>query len=356
MAPTVQTPLTKMLGIKYPIMLAGMAKVSNAELAAAVSLAGGCGVIGGVSKTPKQLRADIKELKHCLGGRDVPFGVDLLLPKVGGGARKTNKDYTKGALPEIVDILCEEKPTIFVSAVGVAPKWVVEKLHGAGIICANMVGSPKHVRAALANGVDMIIAQGHEGGGHTGDITTTVLIPQVADLCRGKKNFFGQDVVVVAAGGIYDGRGLAAALTFGAAGVWVGTAFITAQESGATPMHQKMVIEHNSWDTIRTSAMTGRPCRMIKTDYINEWENGSRRAEREALEAQGIVAYAHDVHETRKRGEHFDVARTFPQFAGQAIGGITQVRPAAAIIEDMMTGACTVLTEKAKLVTYQASL
>jgi NAD(P)H-dependent flavin oxidoreductase YrpB (nitropropane dioxygenase family) len=255
-----------------------------------------------------------------------------------------------------VDILCEEKPKLFVSAVGVAPKWVVDRLHEAGIICANMVGSPKHVKAALANGVDMIIAQGHEGGGHTGEIATSVLIPQVVDACRGKKNFFGGDVVVVAAGGIYDGRGLAAALTFGASGVWVGTAFITAKESGATPMHQKMVIEHNSWDTIRTSAMTGRPCRMIKTDYISEWEYGSRRAEREELEAKGIVAYAHDVHSTRKRGEHFDVARTYPQFAGQCIGGIKSVRPAKDIIEDMMTGACTVLTENAQRIVHQANL
>jgi NAD(P)H-dependent flavin oxidoreductase YrpB (nitropropane dioxygenase family) len=198
----------------------------------------------------------------------MPFGVDLLLPKVGDGARATNKDYTGGNLGEIIDILIEEKVPLFVSAVGVPPKWAVDKLHAAGIVCANMVGAPHHVQKALDVGVDLIIAQGTEAGGHTGDVATSVLVPCCVDICEGKKNFFGQPVTVVAAGGIFDGRGLAASLCFGASGVWVGTRFIACDEAGSGPFHRKRVVECKATDTTRTTAFTGRPCRVLKTPYV----------------------------------------------------------------------------------------
>merc|ERR1719192_1131334 len=111
---------------------------------------------------------------------------------------------------------------LFVSAVGVPPKYVVEKLHANGIPVMNMMGSPNHVAKALDAGVDIICAQGGEGGGHTGDVATSILIPTVVDLCRGKKSpLTGEPIIVVAAGGIFDGRGLAMALSYGACGIWV---------------------------------------------------------------------------------------------------------------------------------------
>jgi len=337
-----ETELTRLLGTRHPLLLAGMAKVSNARLAAEVSRAGGCGVIGGVSKTPAQLRADVRELRAALAADGLPFGVDLLLPQVGGSARKTNKDYTRGKLEAMIDILCEEKPTLFVSAVGVPPKWAVDRLHDAGILVANMVGRPKHAAKALAVGADIIIAQGYEAGGHTGEIATSVLIPQVVDACRGHKNMKGGPVVVVAAGGIYDGRGVAMALALGASGVWVGTRFIMAEESGATHVHQQLVIKSESDSTIRTTLYTGRPARCIKNEYIVDYET-NRRDRIKELESQGTIVWAHDIDTAQKEGSGFDMLKSFPQPAGQAIGGISKVQPAREIVEEMMAEARRVI-------------
>jgi len=200
------------LNIRHPILLAGMAVVSNAKLASAVSNAGGLGVIGAgyPNPSPLRLRDMISELQSLL---DDPtnFGVDLLIPQVGGNARKTNYDYTKGKLPEMIDIICASKCKLFVCAVGVPPRWMVDKLHAAGVLVMNMAGSPKHVTKALAAGVDAICAQGYEAGGHTGDIATMVLVPKICSMCRGKISpLTGKPVSVVAAGGIYNGATFAA--------------------------------------------------------------------------------------------------------------------------------------------------
>ncbi|KAJ3521599.1 hypothetical protein NM688_g8997 [Phlebia brevispora] len=208
------TPLTKAFNIKHPVMLAGMNVAAGPKLAAAVTNAGGIGVIGGIRQSPKMLEESIKELKSYLEDKDAPFGVDLLIPQIGGGARKTNYDYTEGRLPELTEVIIRNKATLFVCAVGVPPKDMVDKLHAAGIFVMNMVGHPKHVSKALAQGVDIICAQGGEGGGHTGDTPFSVLIPACVDLCTNTKSpLTGQPVLVVAAGGIADGRGLAAALS-----------------------------------------------------------------------------------------------------------------------------------------------
>ena len=158
------TPLTTLLGIKHPILLAGMARTSGGPLAAAVSNAGGLGCIGGLGYTPQQLRDIIHELKSHLSSQDLSFGVDLALPQIGGSARKTNHDYTKGQLDELITVTIEEGAKLFISAVGVPPKKVIERLHEAGILVMNMVGHPKHAKKALDAGVDIVCAQGGEGG------------------------------------------------------------------------------------------------------------------------------------------------------------------------------------------------
>merc|ERR1719343_1815384 len=156
--------------------------------------------------TPKVLKQEIDMLRAALKDKSAPFGVDLAIPQIGGGARKTNHDYTHGKLDELTDIIIKEKAAIFVCAVGVPPKAMVDKLHAAGIPIMNMVGHPNHVLKALDAGVDMICAQGGEGGGHTGEVATSVLLPMVVDLCKGRKSpLTGKQVPVVAAGGIYDG-------------------------------------------------------------------------------------------------------------------------------------------------------
>lgn len=171
---TIETPLTKLLGIKYPIILAGMNKAAGPKLAAAVTNAGGLGVIGGVGFTPRILKLTIKHLKKALNDPKAPFGVDLLIPQVGGKSRKTNYDYTKGKLNDLIDVIIDSGAKLFVCAVGVPPTEVVEKLHSANILVMNMVGAPKHVSKAIAQGVDIICAQGSEGGGHTGEYHMTI--------------------------------------------------------------------------------------------------------------------------------------------------------------------------------------
>lgn len=348
MSETIVTPLTKFLGITHPILLAGMNVAAGPELAAAVTNAGGLGVIGGVGYKPAMLRDQIQELKSGLNDPTAPFGVDLLLPKVGGGARATNKDYTKGTLPELIDIIIEEKARLFVSAVGVPPKWAVEKLHAAGILVMNMIGAPKHVKYALAAGVDIICAQGGEGGGHTGDVATSILIPAVVDLCRGKKSSFtGRDIFVVAAGGISDGRGLAMSLSLGADAVWVGTRFICSEEAGAPPRHQQSVLTAGYHDTIRTIIYTGRPMRVRKSAYIQDWE--ARPDEIKGLTSKGIIPVEHDMQRLADEGKEVSFEEQMakmPLLMGQVAASVTQIKPAKEIIDDMVAVAVATFRER----------
>lgn len=137
------TPLTEALGIRHPVMLAGMDTTSSSEMVAAVANAGGFGCLGGVAYTPNILREMIAETKSKFEDPSTPFGVDLLLPQVGGSARKTNEDYTRGHLNELIDVIIEAGTKLFVSAVGVPPKWAVDKLHENGVLYANIIGHPK---------------------------------------------------------------------------------------------------------------------------------------------------------------------------------------------------------------------
>jgi len=328
--------------------MGGMNGVSHSDLASAVSNAGGIGSIGGLTMTPKVLRQEIGWLKDGLKDRSTPFGVDLAIPQVGGNARKTNHDYTHGHLPELIDIIVEEGTRLFICAVGVPPKWAVDKLHGGGVVIANMVGSVRNAEKALEAGVDIIIAQGTEGGGHTGDIGTMVLIPQVVDVCKGKVNNFGSPVVTVAAGGIFDGRGLAAALSLGAAGVWVGTRFICAEESSAPKAHKEKVLKAGSGDTIRTLVLSGRPLRLIPNDYVKAWEKTPARIAE--LCDKGITPIAQDfknADDPEKRKGAFDAINSL---AGQAAGGVRSVESAQKIVEDMVSEAASMIRQNAALV------
>lgn len=351
MAPeTVNTPLVKLLGIKYPIILAGMNKVASPELCAAVSNAGGLGVFGGVNYTPRLLRKYIQKLKKNLNHPDLPFGVDLLLPKVGKGARATNYDYTKGKLDELLDIIIEEGASLFVSAVGVPSKHVVEKLHKAGIPIMNMVGAPKHVTYALEAGVDIICAQGGEGGGHTGEVATSILIPKVVDMCKNRRSpFTGDTIPVVAAGGIFDGRGMAMALSLGAQAVWVGTRFVCAAEAGAPKEHVEAVLTASVHDSIRTIIYTGRPMRIRKNEYSVEWEN-KRKSEMRKLAAKGIIPIKHDVKLVNMGKKVTPTFSTKVWLMGQCAGVINEVKPAKQILEEMMSECVAILRRNISLI------
>ncbi|KIJ60633.1 hypothetical protein HYDPIDRAFT_116931 [Hydnomerulius pinastri MD-312] len=349
--PVFSTPLTRLFKINHPVMLAGMNVAAGPKLAAAVTNAGGIGVIGGVRQSPKVLKQSIDELKSFLEDKNAPFGVDLLLPQVGGNARKTNYDYTNGQLDELLDIIIESKAALFVSAVGVPPKAVVDKLHAAGIPVMNMIGHPKHVSKALAQGVDIICAQGGEGGGHTGDTPFSILIPAVVDLCKNAKSpFTGEPILVVAAGGIADGRGLAAALSYGAAGVWVGTRFVASEEAGAPPRHKELVISAGYDDTARTLIYSGRPMSVRKTPYVAEWES-TRQQEISELVSKGKIP--HEV-ELEQHPEKSLEGRMW--LMGKVAGSVNEIKPARVIIDEMVIQAASSLTGASSLVLAKARL
>ncbi|KAJ3242233.1 hypothetical protein HDU77_010897 [Chytriomyces hyalinus] len=330
---TITTPLTKLFGIKHPVILAGMNVAAGPELAAAVTNAGGLGVIGGiVGYTPAMLREQIAEIKEFLVDKSAPFGVDLLLPQVGEGARKTNYDYTKGELPELIDVIIHEKCALFVSAVGVPPKWAVDKLHAAGIPVMNMIGAPKHVSKAIAAGVDIICAQGGEGGGHTGDVATSILIPKVVDLCKSKLH--GGPIYVVAAGGIFDGRGLAMSMCMGASAAWVGTRFICATEAGAPKRHQEATASDSEKLVLQ----------QLNDKDLEAKSDAKKQAKKDSAEED----------EGMDMDEMAMSAR--PLLMGQVAGAIQDIKPAKEIVEEMVSDAIRVLKQNAALISGSSKL
>lgn len=341
---SLQTPLCPLLNIQHPVLLAGMARASSAPLAAAVSNAGGLGTVGGLGYTPSQLSEMLTELKSLLRDPNLPFGVDLALPQVGGNARATNHDYTHGQLDELIEVVIKHGAKLFVSAVGVPPERTIKRLHQAGILVMNMVGAPKHAEKALKLGVDMVCAQGGEGGGHTGDVPFSVLVPAVVDVARNFKSpLTGQPALVVAAGGVNDGRSLAAALMLGAAGVWVGTRFVASEESGASRLHKEAVVGARYGETKRTLVLSGRPLRMLPNEYIKEWEK--RPDEIARLTAKGVVPIEHDF-ENDKEVE-------IPYLMGDVSAIVQGIKPAGAIVREMVQQAVAMLRQGGSYITSE---
>ena len=243
------TPLTDRLEIEHPVMLAGMGGVSYHHLVAAVSEAGGFGTLGAGAMSPDRLLSEIRAAKQLTSR---PFGVDLLT-----------------ALPaqmlDSVDVLIDEDVPVFVAALGV-PREVIQRCHEHNVLVVNMCGKVRHAVAAIEAGCDLVVAQGTEAGGHTGTVATMPLVPQIVDAVAGR-------VPVVAAGGIFDGRGLAASLMLGAAGVWVGTRFIATPEARSAPGYKDALIRTPEDGTVISRAFTGKTLRAVRnktTQYYEE--------------------------------------------------------------------------------------
>ncbi|OQU97603.1 hypothetical protein CLAIMM_03506 [Cladophialophora immunda] len=337
------TEFTRLLNIQHPVVLAGMGQTAGGKLAAAVSNAGGLGVIGGVNYTPQMLRDKIQELKDHLKDPSLPFGIDLLLPQ---------KDYTKGNLDTLVEIMIESGVKLFVSAVGVPPKRVVDRLHEAGILYM-------HVHKACAIGADIICAQGGEAGGHTGDIPFSILVPACADICKTYTSpITGKAPLLIAGGGIADGRGLAAALMLGASAVWVGTRFVTAEESEAPEQAKESIIKAGFDDAIRTTIFTGRPLRAYATPYIRQFEQ-ERQDEIRALTSRGIIPVEHDLDRLEAAGkltpEIEDEAVLRPM--GIVAGLVNKPKqPAGEIVKEIAEEADQILRSAAQIVQPSAKL
>lgn len=364
-----------MLGIEYPILSAGMGPTligepngAPVELVVAVSEAGGLGVLGGAGFTLDELRDAIREIKKLTGR---PFGVDLLLPRdLPKGARpadgafremplkqaleflpKTHLDWfhkvqQELGLPEVdlvlksdtttmhpeeaIQICLEERVPLFCAGLG-NPGFMVERAHRAGMKVLGVVGNAKNARRVAASGVDFIVAQGYEGGGHTGRIGTLALVPQAIDAA--------QPVPVLAAGGIGDGRGLAAALAMGCVGVWVGTRFLATCEGGAMELCKRRIVEASDEDTRVSKLYTGKTSRTNLSKFHDLWDSSGLEAL--PFPVQVLLSSAL-LHCFLKAGKEEYVAG----FAGQVSGLIREIKPAGQVLREMVEEAADILTRR----------
>jgi enoyl-[acyl-carrier protein] reductase II len=320
------TPLCDLLGVKHPIMLAGMGGVSYAELCAAVSNAGGYGVLGMAGRGPDFIREQMRLARTLT---DKPFGVDLLAA-------------SPDSLLASVDVIIEEGASSFIAGLGI-PMPILEKLKKANLKVMVVCGAVKHAVKAEQAGCDAVICQGGEGGGHTGLVGTLPLVAQAVDAVK---------VPVVAAGGLYDGRGLAASLCLGAVGVWMGTRFIASQEAHAGELYREVILEATDEDTVRTRSYSGKPMRVKKNAYVADWE--SRPEEIQPFPQQAILSSRAGVMGgIGGQVEGLDPDRS--AFAmGQSAGGIHDVLPAGEIVRRLMAEAEAALDKAASLRTKTA--
>ncbi|WP_309604559.1 nitronate monooxygenase family protein [Phenylobacterium sp.] len=308
---TLHTKLCDLLGVTHPIMLAGMGGVSYAELVAAVSNAGGYGVLGMAGRTPEFIRDEMRKVK---GLTKKPFGVDLLAA-------------SPDSLTAAVEIIIAEGASSFVAGLGV-PMPIMARLKGAGLKVMVVCGAVKHAIKAEQAGCDAVICQGGEGGGHTGLVGTLPLVAQAVEAVK---------IPVVAAGGLYDGRGLAASLALGAVGVWMGTRFIASQEAHAGQMYREVIVEATDEDTIRTRSYSGKPMRVKKNPYVEEWE--SRPGDIQPFPQQAMLSSRAGVMGgIGGQTEGLDADRS--AFAmGQSAGGVRDILPAGEIVARLMAEA-----------------
>ncbi|MDD3146332.1 MAG: enoyl-[acyl-carrier-protein] reductase FabK [Candidatus Riflebacteria bacterium] len=240
----IETRITKLLGIKYPIFQGGMAWVSSSALVAAVSNAGGLGVFGSGSLEPELARQEIRRIKELT---DKPFGVNIML--------------MMPTAPGVVEVCIQEKVPVVTTGAG-NPGPLVKRFKDEGIKIIPVVSSVALAKRLERSGVDALIAEGHESGGHVGELTSMVLIPQVVDAVS---------IPVIAAGGIADGRGVAAAFALGAEAVQMGTRFILAKECHAHQNYKESVLKAKDRDTVTTGVTLGHPVRVIRNRLTKEY-------------------------------------------------------------------------------------
>ncbi|MGY2874654.1 NAD(P)H-dependent flavin oxidoreductase YrpB (nitropropane dioxygenase family) [Marmoricola sp. URHA0025 HA25] len=351
-----RTEICERLGIEYPIF----AFTPSEKVAAAVSRAGGLGVLGAVRFN------DAGELDETLtwldGNTDgKPYGVDVVMPmKIPTeGTSVDLKDLIPGEhisfveetlrklgvppLPEgegregvlgwlhsmarsHVDVALKHRPVLIANALGTPPNDVIEQAHAKGVLVAALAGAAKHAASHVANGVDIIVSQGYEAGGHTGEIASMVLTPEIVDAV-------GPDVTVLAAGGIGCGRQVAASLALGAQGVWTGSLWLTVAEYdlGQTDTIQRALLKAGSGDTVRSRVYTGKPARLLKNKWTAAWEEEGAPAPL-PMPLQNLLVS--DAHNRMNMGDDPD---TVAMPAGQIIGRTNEVRPVAQVMAELIS-------------------
>ena len=356
-----RTPITERLGIEFPIFAFSHCR----DVVAAVTNAGGFGVLGALAYSPEQLEIELNWIDQHVDGR--PYGVDFAMPVnyigKGGGEDASfealdamipqqHRDFVDELLarhdvpelpPELeggpvaaaglnVDAMgpsqievCLAHPGVrmIVNALGPPPLYVIERAHEAGVLVGGLAGSKVHAERQVAIGVDVIVAQGTEAGGHCGEISTMVLVPEVVDAV-------GAEVPVLAAGGIATGRQMAAALALGAQGVWTGSMWLTVTEADTNPTALENMLAATSRDTVRSKAMTGKPARQLRTAWTDAWE-GPDSPGTLPMPLQGIL-HQEAGRRTLRVGSRELVG--FP--VGQIVGRMNKVRPSRDLIMEMV--------------------
>jgi NAD(P)H-dependent flavin oxidoreductase YrpB (nitropropane dioxygenase family) len=355
---TLRTPLCDLLGIEHPIV----GFTPSEHVAAAVSRAGGLGVLGCVRfNDPAELDAVLTWMDENTGGR--PYGIDVVMPATvptEGAATDlsqlipdAHKDFVEQTLLKLgvpplpddtqagdgvlgwlhsvarkhVEVALAHPARLIANALGSPPPDVIASAHDRGMLVAALAGKAEHARRQVANGVDIVVAQGHEAGGHTGEIGTMVLVPEVVDAV-------GEQAHVLAAGGIGCGRQIAAALALGAAGAWMGSAWLVTaeyQQLSAAPAVQQALLRATSSDTVRSRIYSGKPARLLKNRWTAAWEQPGAPAPL-PMPLQNLLVS--DAHQRLMRSGQPDVV---PMPAGQIIGRMNEVRPVADVIADLIT-------------------
>jgi NAD(P)H-dependent flavin oxidoreductase YrpB (nitropropane dioxygenase family) len=352
------------LEIEYPVVLAGMGGASTPELAAAVSNAGGLGVLGAAACQPEQLREWIQRTRAMT---DKPFGVDTLLPASvrraaqkagdradpkddpmeqlkghmafakqfmeqeslaapeasGGSQEKGLPVFSKEFFEAQMQVIVEEKVPVYAAGLGNPGPWMDEFRYNGTKVMA-VVGAVRHAVQVASIKLDVIVAQGHDAGGHNSPVGAMALIPQVVDAVG--------DIPVLGAGGISDGRGVAAAMMLGAAGAWIGTAFLAAEESGILQHQKEALVEGTEEGTVISRSVTGKPARIIRSKWTDAWE----QADINPLPMPYQGAVSGPVMAAASRDGRADIN---PGFAGQGLGMIQAIRPAKDIFADIVSSA-----------------
>jgi enoyl-[acyl-carrier protein] reductase II len=304
-----------------------MGFVAHAELAAAVSNAGGLGCIGSGSMSARELK---EQIKLCLDLTDRPFAVDILFAEVKADPAAAEVVSYTGNVQRLIDVTFEEQVPVIVSGLG-NPAGIIERAHREGVVVMSLCGNVKQACKLEASGIDVIIAQGHEAGGHTGRIGTMTLVPQIADAVS---------VPVLAAGGLADGRGLLAALALGAQGVWMGTRFIASVEAYAHVNYKHRIIEIDEEGTTITRCHSGKPCRLIRNQFTDSWIGRESEIQPFPLQSMRVGFKLAEVARYEGKIEEGGLA------CGQSAGMINSIKAAGQIVRDVMAEAETALNDR----------
>lgn len=307
-----ETRITKLLGISQPILQGGMALVSEAVLAASVSNAGGVGIIAGANERAEKIREEIHKARKLT---DKPFGVNIMLMS----------PYAQ----EVAEMVAEEKVAFVTTGAGNPGKYM-EMWHEAGIKVIPVIPSVALAKRMERSGADALVAEGCESGGHIGELTTMALVPQVVDAV---------EIPVIAAGGIADGRGIAAAFMLGAEGVQIGTRFLCSEECQVHENFKNAVLKAKDTDTAVTGRVTGRAVRQIRNPFTRKIQELERTFS-DPEEFEGMMAGS-----LRKAARDGNVEEG-SVMAGQVAGMVKKVQPVREIIDEMMAQAQELLGKK----------